>query len=144
MSDAELKPCPFCGSDHIYAVNDYDKMAHHVVIPIEWAIGCSNCRFAEVTAEDIDLEKGKQKAIEAWNKRADAPMLAEQVTGLKEGLYHAKEANKILAEQNEKMLAMLKYVSIHSHEFADRDDSCKCPLCKLGRKIAPLIDEVEG
>lgn len=59
----ELKPCPFCGSNNIYIVNDSDLMAHHGV-KIEWAIGCKSCRWAEVNGL-----YSKEDSTVAWNTR---------------------------------------------------------------------------
>lgn len=55
----ELKPCPFCGSEHV-SVRDYsDPMIYyHFVI-------CKECN-----AKTGNFGT-KEKAIEAWNRRAE-------------------------------------------------------------------------
>ena len=51
---AELKPCPFCGSENI------DLIAHHKIVVF---VQCDNCG---ATFPDFD---SKEEAIKAWNTR---------------------------------------------------------------------------
>lgn len=57
---AELKPCPFCGGEAKW----YFKK------PIG-LIGCGECGAIPFTYSANHEEDVKQKAIEAWNRRAD-------------------------------------------------------------------------
>ncbi len=55
----KLKPCPFCGSEHIY-VDGYEHGAGQ-----RWRVVCLDC-MAMVDKGTIQL---KYRAIEAWNRR---------------------------------------------------------------------------
>jgi Lar family restriction alleviation protein len=49
----ELKPCPFCGSEHVVCTK-----------PTTWQVWCTDCKC-------IGPWKTERKdAIEAWNRRA--------------------------------------------------------------------------
>ncbi len=64
----ELKPCPFCGSDRIYKVNDGHSNSLVAIHKItEWAVGCSICRIPESLSHISE-----EDAIKAWNKRDEA------------------------------------------------------------------------
>ena len=51
---AELKPCPFCGSDRVM-----------ITRPITWQAWCANCKAIGPWKVE------KQDAIAAWNRRCD-------------------------------------------------------------------------
>ncbi len=63
---SELKPCPFCGGEDIYKVNDGDRNAQVAIHKTtEWAVGCSLCRIPEALSYISE-----EQAIKAWNRRA--------------------------------------------------------------------------
>ena len=52
---AELKPCPFCGSKAVSAID---------FVQYKYGVYCINCDACGPMA------KTKQRAIDAWNKRS--------------------------------------------------------------------------
>ncbi len=59
--DVELKPCPFCGSDRVFA----HKHFWHVVL-------CQHCGAegpASKEGETVSEAEAKAQAIAAWNRR---------------------------------------------------------------------------
>lgn len=54
----ELKPCPFCGSDNIFAhsIPNYTRNWN-------WTVRCNNCDYQGPIAAS------KEEAIEKWNDR---------------------------------------------------------------------------
>lgn len=87
MSDATLKPCPFCGGE---AHNDrptwrvFGKRTSY-----EYAVACSNCEASSPGDDDERL------AITAWNTRADAAEIANlqaRIDALVEALLPFAEA----------------------------------------------------
>lgn len=58
--NAELKPCPFCGSENVrVAENRMDYLF------IGYSVHCNRC------GAETSYTKDKDKAIEAWNKRTE-------------------------------------------------------------------------
>ena len=82
---AELKPCPFCGSNEVFVVNP--KMGGYFPIGMNSVVLlgvkkvlCLNCGmgaefgFAQKSANSLTEEEADQlarEAAEAWNRRAD-------------------------------------------------------------------------
>lgn len=69
---ADLKPCPFCGSEDIYETYS-QEYAYGTKNP---EIFCNTCKVIfsiEDTSPYMDVEKDfkyrKEKTIEAWNRR---------------------------------------------------------------------------
>ena len=67
----DLKPCPFCGKDHMFLERQYGDESGY--------IRCRNCgaQSGRVfwTAEEIegdDYSASEAKAVAAWNRRAAA------------------------------------------------------------------------
>jgi Lar family restriction alleviation protein len=58
---ANLKPCPFCGSNNVEYNREHISGEHRVE--------CGNCNLAVLF--DVDLTD--EQAIAAWNRRADTP-----------------------------------------------------------------------
>ena len=62
---SELKPCPFCGSDHVLAHNMYE--------PGQWWVDCLQCGAqgpsAVYTSEPLSRPEVDRR--EAWNTRAE-------------------------------------------------------------------------
>ena len=63
---AELKPCPFCGGEAKMSENTTDPTNS---FEFGW-IGCQKCRCFINYYNNI---RGRQEAIEAWNKRTERP-----------------------------------------------------------------------
>lgn len=64
----ELKPCPFCGSENVY-LHSKDGYADETTV-----IFCNACKstvFIEDNEEEGYDDKTIDRAIEAWNRRAD-------------------------------------------------------------------------
>lgn len=61
MSNEELKPCPFCGSDAI------EVFPHKEDSVIYWDASCGRC--GAQTDYFSEERGGKEGAIEAWNTR---------------------------------------------------------------------------
>ena len=57
---AELKPCPFCGSDNIRQVCTSDFDGSYMV----FSMRCDSCGTM------IGWQKTRKQAIDAWNKRS--------------------------------------------------------------------------
>lgn len=70
MNEIKLKPCPFCGSDNleIYATERKDRPK------CVWTaeVVCLGC-FGRAVNHGFDWteNEAKDKAIKAWNRRAD-------------------------------------------------------------------------
>lgn len=63
MDDVELKPCPFCG-------NDFPTITYSNIEG--WEIRCSSCNITFVRDYYGHRgELGKQRFIEAWNRRVN-------------------------------------------------------------------------
>ena len=58
---AQLKPCPFCGSETAPTVVS--------IMEIEWRVCCKSIHFG--CGAYIAFHDSEQEAIAAWNKRAD-------------------------------------------------------------------------
>lgn len=95
MKDAELKPCPFCGSNKIKVDSKSVKVGYNgvdnIVYRTTYSVRCSKChsRGGAIGGKVLSLEKYpidinyplpswattweeiKIKAIEAWNRRAE-------------------------------------------------------------------------
>lgn len=81
MPEIKLKPCPFCGGEATYIINNnYEHRTTH-----GWTFGikCKNC-MAELPVRDfivtVDLESNgeivfakddREKAARMWNRRAE-------------------------------------------------------------------------
>lgn len=52
----ELKPCPFCGNNQAFIETEYYGL---------FVVKCGYCHIRTA------VEQVKEKAIEAWNRRAD-------------------------------------------------------------------------
>jgi len=50
---SELKPCPFCGSEHVVCTK-----------PTTWQVWCTDCKCIGPWKTE------REDAIEAWNRRA--------------------------------------------------------------------------
>lgn len=61
MSDSNLKPCPFCGSDKIHCF-DYDPYDGYQGNLTSYIVRCRTCGV-EVS------RRTKVEAIAAWNRR---------------------------------------------------------------------------
>lgn len=61
---SELKPCPFCGNDSQTLTNSNTE---------GWRIRCPHCNIT-FTRDFYERrgELGRQRIIEAWNRRAEA------------------------------------------------------------------------
>lgn len=58
----ELKPCPFCGGDaRVQKVN--------AIVGVKFTVCCGNCYC--MGHETTYLVNTREKAVEAWNRRAD-------------------------------------------------------------------------
>ena len=64
----ELKPCPFCGGNNLYFVK-VDQHGYETV-----GIFCNACKQT-ITLEENEWEgdngESRNKAIQAWNRRAE-------------------------------------------------------------------------
>ena len=58
----ELKPCPFCGEDE--ALIETSEKCIRLVYAQAYQVHCNDCCATTEWSHD------KEKAIEAWNKRA--------------------------------------------------------------------------
>ena len=79
-NNQELKPCPFCGGEAVFATRSNNSGHHHVGFSFE--INCKDCgiklpkwynvEFFLTESGEIDLlNDERKKAIEAWNRRAE-------------------------------------------------------------------------
>ena len=82
---AELKPCPFCGSNEVFVVNpknggDFPIGLNSVALLGVKEVLCPNCGtgvrfgFAQKSANSLTKEEADQlarEAAESWNRRAD-------------------------------------------------------------------------
>lgn len=72
---AELKPCPFCGSTNLIASDTVKhKVSNGVKFPERVAfVECMTCSAAAgfYTTKEYGVKIALEKAIEAWNRRAD-------------------------------------------------------------------------
>ena len=69
MGMTKLAPCPFCGSDDVYLSEVQGYMDSSVVV------FCNSCKVS-VLHEDNEQEGNgheyRTRAVEAWNRRAEA------------------------------------------------------------------------
>lgn len=63
----ELKPCPFCGGEHV-------KLQHYKVDSNDWwYVSCCECQIA---MDPLQWDsQTKEQAIERWNKRYNNGMV---------------------------------------------------------------------
>lgn len=99
----ELKPCPFCGGEDIYA-DGYDHAAG-----LRWRVLCLDC----MGMVDPGTIQQKYRAIEAWNRRASDNKDAE-IERLKENI-KALENDNYNAEMN------LKHITAELAESQRRE-----------------------
>jgi Lar family restriction alleviation protein len=134
----ELKPCPFCGSE-VKIKRDGGWREKYYQL----------CTNNDCVMQD-HLYNTEAEAIEAWNRRADAPLLAERVEELEKELkttnanllFTTGQENK-LAEQNEKMLAFIKKHYCEAKQCARRYPDCKGIFAYKACAGQDLIAEVE-
>lgn len=74
MSEAKLKPCPFCGKTNKL---DIDHLSKNDEVADDWCVECDRCRFSQHA-----VHMTKQDAIAAWNTRVD-PVKDEMYAALK-------------------------------------------------------------
>ena len=71
---ADLKPCPFCGSEVIYETYS-QEYAYGTKKPEIFCNACKAIFSVEDDSPYMDIEKDfkyrKEKTIEAWNRRVD-------------------------------------------------------------------------
>ncbi len=72
---ADLKPCPFCGSEDIYETYSHEENPYGTKNP---EIFCNTCKAIFSIEDDspyMDIEKDfkyrKEKTKEAWNRRVN-------------------------------------------------------------------------
>lgn len=67
---AELKPCPFCGCKTIrinaYGFGQYSAQCVGCFVETARSFGSNACYYNGKV-----MQKGKEEAIEAWNRRAE-------------------------------------------------------------------------
>ena len=74
MNEIKLKPCPFCGRE---AATQTTVIHRDIADCIRYAVGCPACRIElhsdieEIEGTFKTTETAMQKAIEAWNRRAE-------------------------------------------------------------------------
>ncbi len=64
-SKNKLRPCPFCGGKAQYCERPSEEFG------IEAAVICDGC------GAELPVPTNKKRAVDAWNKRADAPRSAK-------------------------------------------------------------------
>jgi Lar family restriction alleviation protein len=76
----KLKPCPFCGGKAVFMTKQNNSS--HTCVSFSFAIECSKCHTRPPKASDnvafglsstgeiVTIDDGREKAIEAWNRRA--------------------------------------------------------------------------
>lgn len=73
MADAELKPCPFCGSEPITRVRDFCTSMQKLTLTC--SVGCPKCSVYQRVGIELcdtsfeELSKAMDDAIDAWNRR---------------------------------------------------------------------------
>ncbi len=73
MSEIKLKPCPFCGGD---AVTKISALCGNTYDDIRFMVCCPSCLIRQYRdlggCDSFDkVEEAMDKAIEAWNRRAE-------------------------------------------------------------------------
>lgn len=70
---AELKPCPFCGSDNIGTAKGFVNFLLKKYRGNIRAVGCRDCGCVAGVFNTLamPIEEAEEKAIESWNRRVD-------------------------------------------------------------------------
>ena len=76
MNEIKLKPCPFCGGEATTRVVVIRSEIAGCTDDISFVVGCSTCHIGQrwdINDRDSfeDAKTAMQKAIEAWNRRAE-------------------------------------------------------------------------
>ena len=75
MKEIELKPCPFCGHEHI--ISEINNMSKRFVIHCENCVAAMELRFVDAQLGDgsfisfYEARKVMDELTECWNRRAD-------------------------------------------------------------------------
>ena len=69
--NAELKPCPFCGSHDVELEDISDENGEL------WMIQCNGCGISVCApgGEDGCCDATKEECVAAWNRRSDQKMI---------------------------------------------------------------------
>ena len=81
MSNKKLLPCPFCGGEAIYEIDEKDEIVDKIP-----ALFCNVCKFTFTVENDspyMEDEKTyeylKEKTIKAWNTRVPTQKIVERL-----------------------------------------------------------------
>lgn len=64
MNNAELKPCPFCGSNNVELVDEFEKRTEHRYLTYR-RVGCNDCGALSGRRDN------RTECIERWNRRVN-------------------------------------------------------------------------
>ena len=102
MSETALKPCPFCGSVNIRLCSSFgDATTDKNIMNVE----CINC------GAQGSSEKGKEKAVAVWNKRAGGGAINTELLAVVKNLAESNNYGyfKELQQEARKLIQRVKY-----------------------------------